>query len=198
MQHCALSSIYTGCSMPGLPVLHHLRVCSNSHSPNWWCYPIISFPVVPFSYCLQSVPASGSFPMSWLFTSGGQNSGASASASVLPLNIQGWFPLWLNGFISLLSKGPSSLLQHHSSKESILRHSAFLMVRLSHLYMTAEKTVTIKTSVSKVISLLYNTLSRFVRAFLPRSTCLNFMANKTCYCFHCFPIYLWWDWMPWA
>ena len=68
-----------------------LRVCSNSFLLSWWCHPTISSSVVPFSSCPQSFPASGSFPVSGLFTSGGQNIGASASASVLPMNIQGWF-----------------------------------------------------------------------------------------------------------
>ena len=67
------------------------RVCSNSSPLIWWCYPTISSSVTPFSFC----PVSGSFPMSWLFTSGGQRIEASASASVLPMNIQGWFPLGL-------------------------------------------------------------------------------------------------------
>ena len=71
-------------------------VCSNSGPLSQWCHPTISSSVTPFSSCLQSFPAPGSFPMSWLFTSGGQCIGASTSASVLPINIQGWFPLdWL-------------------------------------------------------------------------------------------------------
>ena len=106
-----------------------------------WCHPTISYSVVYFSSCPQSSPVSGSFPMSQLFASGGQRIGASASAPVLPMNIQNWFPLGLNGLISLLSKGLSSLLQHHSLKASILWCSAFLMVQLSHLYMTTEKTM---------------------------------------------------------
>ena len=84
-----------------------------------------------FSSCLQSFPASGSFPMSQLFASGGQSIGTSTSASVLPVNFQGWFPLGLTGLISLLSKGLSSLLQHHSAKASILQLSAFYMVQLT-------------------------------------------------------------------
>ena len=80
--------------------------CSNSCQLSQWCHPIISSSVVPFS-CLQSFPASGSFPMSQFFASGGQSIGASASASVLPLNIQGLFLLGLTGFISLLSTGLS-------------------------------------------------------------------------------------------
>ena len=92
-----------------------------------------------FTFCLQSFPASGSF-VSWLFTSGDQNIGASASASVLPINIQGLFPLELTGLISLQSKGLLSLLQHHNSKASILQGSAFFMVQLSYLYMITGKT----------------------------------------------------------
>ena len=79
------------------------RVCSNSCPLNRWCHPIISSSTAPF-FCPQSFPVSGSFPVSWLFASGGQSIGASASASVLPMNIQGWFPLGLTGWISLLFK----------------------------------------------------------------------------------------------
>ena len=68
------------------------RACSNSCPSSQWCHPTFLSSVILFSSCLQSFPASGSFPMSWLFTSGGQSIGASASASVLPLTIQGWFP----------------------------------------------------------------------------------------------------------
>ena len=138
------------------------RVCSNWCLLSWWCHPTISSSVAPFS-CLQSFPASGSFPMSQLFTSGGQSIGASGLASAFPVNIQGWFPLGLTGLNSLQSKELSSLLQHHSSKASILQCWAFFMVQLSHLYMTTGKTIalTIQTFVSKVMSLLFNTLSRF-------------------------------------
>ena len=98
------------------------RACSNSCPLSWWCHPNISSSVVPFSSCPQSFPASGSFPMSQFFSSGGQSIGVSASASVLPMNIWDRFPLGLTGLISL----QSSLLQHHSLKASILQHSAFL------------------------------------------------------------------------
>ena len=114
------------------------RVCSNSGTLNQWCHPIISSSVICFS-CLQSFPASGSFPMSWLLPSGGQSIGA--SASVLPMNVQDWFPLGLTGLISLQSKGLSSLLQHHSPKASILQHSAFFIVQHSPPYMTTGKTL---------------------------------------------------------
>ena len=74
-------------------------VCSKSRPLSRWCYPTISFSFATFLTCRQPFPASGSFPMSWLFTSGGQSIGASASTSVLPMNIQGWFPLGLTGWL---------------------------------------------------------------------------------------------------
>ena len=95
--------------------------CSNSCSSSQWCHPIISFSVVPFSSCLQSFPASGSFPMSQFCASGGQNTGASASASVLPMNIQDWFPLGLTGLISLQSKGVSRVF----SNTPVQKHQFF-------------------------------------------------------------------------
>ena len=147
------------------------RVYPNSCPFSWWYHPTISSSVVPFSSRLQSFPASASFPMSQFFASGGQNIRASASESVLPMNIQDWFPLGLTGWISLQSKGLSSLLQHHSSKASTLRRSAFFTVQLSHPYMTTGKTIALtrQTFVGKVMSLLFNMLSRFVIAFIPRS-----------------------------
>ena len=88
------------------------RACSNSCLLSLWCHPTISSYVIPFSSCLQSFPASGSFPMSRLFESAGQSIGASASASVLPRNIQGWFPWGLTGLISLQSKGLSRVFSN--------------------------------------------------------------------------------------
>ena len=112
------------------------RVYSNSCPLSWWCHPTISSSVVPFSSCPQSLPASGYFPVSQLFTWGGQNIRDSASASVLPMNIQGWFLLGWTGWISLQYKRTlKSLLQHHSSKASILQHSARFIVQLSHSYV---------------------------------------------------------------
>ena len=96
-------------------------VCSNSCPLRWWCHPTISSSVAPFSSCPQSFPASGSFPVSWLSTSGGQSIGAPASASVLPMNIQGWFPLGLTGFISLLSKWLSRVF----SSTTVWKHQFF-------------------------------------------------------------------------
>ena len=83
------------------------RVCSNSFPLSWWCHRTISSSVIPFSSCLQSFPASGYFPVSQLFASGGQSIGVSASASVLSMSIKGWFPIGLTCFISLQSKGLS-------------------------------------------------------------------------------------------
>ena len=146
-----------------------LGACSNSWPSSRWCHPTISSSVSPFS-CLQPFPALGSFPVSQFFTSGDQSIGASASASVLPMNIQSWFPLGLTDRIFLQSKGLSSVLQHHSSKASILWHSVFFIVQLSHPYMTTGKTIALtrRTFVGNVMSLLLNMLSRLVIAFLPR------------------------------
>ena len=103
-------------------------VYSNLGPLSQWCHPTISSSIIPFSSRLQSFPASGSFPMSQLLAWGGQSIGVSASTSDLAMNIQDWFPLGLTGWISLQSKGLSRLLQHHSSKASILRHPAFFTV----------------------------------------------------------------------
>ena len=134
--------------------------CPNSCPLSGWCNPTISSSVAPFSSFTQSFPALGSFLMSQLFTSGHQSigAGASAASSVLPMNIQGWFPLGLTALISLQSKGLDfkRLLQYHSSKASILRHSAFFTVQLSHPYMTTGKTIALTRwiFVGKVMSLL--------------------------------------------
>ena len=118
------------------------RVYSNSCPSSQWHHPAISSSVVSFSSCPQSLPASGSFPMSQLFTWSGPRTRVSASASVLPVNTQDWSPLGWTGWISLQSKGLSkSLLQHHSSKASIFRCSAFFTVQVSHPYMTTGKTI---------------------------------------------------------
>jgi len=94
-------------SAPGFPVHQQLLELSNSCPSSWWCYLASSSSVVPFSSCPQSFPASGSFQVSRFFTSGGQNIGVSASASVLLMNIWDWFPLGWTGLISLQSKGLS-------------------------------------------------------------------------------------------
>ena len=145
------------CSMPGSSVLHYLLEFAQIHVH--WCYLTISSSVAPFFFGLQPFPESWSFPVSWLFASGGQIIGA--SASVLPMNIQGWFPLGLAGLISLQSKELLSLLQHHSSKASILWCSACFMVQLARPYVTTGKTIALTrwTFVGKVMSLLFNMLS---------------------------------------
>ena len=133
---------------------------SNSCPVSHWYHPTISSSVIPFSSCHQSFPASGYFPMSQFFTSGGKNIVASGSASVLPMNIQDWFPLGCTGLISLQSKELKSSLQHHSSKASILWCSAFFMVQLSHPSTTTGKTTAFTrwTFLGKVMSLLFNTV----------------------------------------
>ena len=97
------------CSTPGFPILHHLLEFAQTQTPVHWVSDTIppSHPVTPFSSCPQTFPASGSFPLSQFFPSGGQSIGASASAPVPPVNIQVWFPLRLTGLISFLSKGLS-------------------------------------------------------------------------------------------
>ena len=140
--------------------------CSDSCSLNQWCHPTILSSVIPFSSCLQSFLASGSFLMSWLFTSGGQSIGT--SASVLLTNIQDWFPLGMNGLISLLSRGLSGVFsnttvqKHYSSLFSLLYGPTLTSIH-DYWKMIA---LTTWTFVGKVMSLLYNTLSRFAIPFL--------------------------------
>ena len=161
------------CSMPGFSVHHQLPEPAHTHVHRVYlilCRPLLLLPSI--------FTASGSFPMSWFFALGGWNIGVSASASVLPVNIQDLFPLgfWISfrmDWLDLLAVQGTlkSLLQDHSSKASILWHSAFIVVQLSHPYMTTGKTIALtrRTFVGKVMSLLYNMLSRLVITFLPRS-----------------------------
>ena len=118
------------------------RAFSNSCPLSKWCHPTISSSVVPFSSCLKSVPASGSFPMSQLFTTGAQSIGVSALASILPKNTQDWSPLmdWLD--LLAVQGTLKSLLQHHSSKESILQ----LLVIFSHCLPLLRKLLYISNS----------------------------------------------------
>ena len=142
------------------------RVYSNSCPLSCWCHPTISSSVIPFSYCLHSFPASGIFPVSQFFTSGSQSIGVLPSASVLPMNIQDWLSLGLIDFPTVQGN-LKSLLQHHISKTSVLWHSCFFIVQLSHLYMTTGKTIALATQnfIGKVMSLFFNMLSRFAIAF---------------------------------
>ena len=153
------------------------RAWSNSCPLSLWCHLTIPSSVVPFSSSLQPFPASGSFQMSQFFTSSGQSIEVSASTSVLPVNIQDWFPLGWTGWISLQSKG----LSRASSNTTVQKHQ-FFSAHLSlwsnshiHTYQLEKgKTIALArwTFVGKVMSLLLNMLSRLVVAFLPRSKCL--------------------------
>ena len=165
--------------------LHHARLpcpsptpkaCSNSCPLSQWCHPTISSSGVPFS-CLHSFPASESFPRCQFFTSGGQSIEVSASASILPMNIQNWFPWgWLIGSPGS-TRTLKSLLQHHSSKASVLWCSAFFIVQFSHPYMTTGKTIALTrwTFVSRVMPLLFSTLPRFVSVPAKKQTSSDFI-----------------------
>ena len=137
-----------------------------------WCHPAISFSVIPFS-CPQSLPASESFPMSQHFPWGGKSIGGSAIASASPSKENPGLNSFRMDWLDLLEVQGThkSLVQHHSSKASVPRRSAFFTVQLSHPYMTTGKTIALTrwTLVGKVMSLLLNILSRLVITFLPRS-----------------------------
>ena len=140
-----------------------------------WCHASISASVGPFSSCRQSFPASWYFQIIHFFTTGDQSIGVSASASVLPMNTQDWFSFrmgWLDLFA--VQGTIKSLLQHHSSKASILWRSAFFIIQLSHPYMTTGKTIALtrQAFVGKVMPLLFNMLPRLFITFLPRNKCL--------------------------
>ena len=109
------------CSTPGFPVHHQLPKLAQTCPLSQWCHPTILSSVVPFSFCCQSFPVSESFPMSQFFMSDGQSIGVSASASVLPMNIQDWFPLRLTGLISVQSKGLSRVF----SNTTVQKHQFF-------------------------------------------------------------------------
>ena len=162
------------CSTPGFAIPHHPPEFAQTHV-HWVSDAIQPFhPVACVSSCLQPLPASRSFPMSQLFSLGGKY--WSFSFSISPSNeYSGLISFRIDWFDSLAVQWTlMSLHQHHSSKASVLQRSAIFMVQLSHLYLTTGKTIalTIWTFVSKVMSLLFNTLSRFIIAFLPRSKCL--------------------------
>ena len=149
------------------------RVYANSCPLSQWCLPTISSSVVPVSSHLQSFPASGSFLMSQLFASGGQSIVWSFSLNISPSNEYSGLISFRMDWMDLLAvRGTlKSLLQHHSSKASILWCSAFFTVQLSHPYMTTGKTIalTSQTFVGKIMSLLFNMLSRLVITVLSRS-----------------------------
>ena len=139
------------------------RACSNSCPSSQWCYPTISSSVICFSSCPQSSPASGSFPKSQFFASGGQSIEASASASVLPINIQDWFPLGLTG--SLISFCPRDSQESFSTPQfKSINSSGFSLlygwILISDTITGKTIALIIWTFVGKVISLLFNMLSR--------------------------------------
>ena len=135
-------------------------ICSNSCPLSWWCSLTISSSAIPFSFCLQFFLASGYFPVSHLFASCGQSIGASASALVFPMNIQGWFPLGLTGLMSMQSKGllrvfPSTTVwkhQYFGAQLSLWSNSH------TGTWLLEKSALTIWTFVGKVMSLLFNTL----------------------------------------
>ena len=147
--------------------------CSSSRLLSWWCYLTILSPITPFSSCSQSLPAWGSFLMSQFFTVDGQRiaASASASASVLLVNVEGWFPFGLTGLISLLSKGLSRVF----SKTTIQKHQFFsaqpsLWFNFHvHTWQQDKPQLWLYRPLSAKWCLLFNMLSRFVIAFLPRS-----------------------------
>ena len=200
------------CSTPGFPVYHQLPGLAQTHV-HWVCDTIQPSHILSSPSPSFSLSQHQSLPMSPFFTSGDQSIGA--SASVLPMSIQDWFHLGLTGLISLQSKRLSSLLQHHSSKPSILWCSAFFTVQILHLYMTTEKTIPwIKwTFVGRVMSLLFKMLCRFVIAFLLRSkhlliswlqsqlSVISEPGKRESALFSLFPLLFamkWWDQMPWC
>ena len=177
-----ISSVHFSCSVVSDSLwphgLQHARLscpspttgaCLNSCPLSQWCHPIISSSVILLSSCLQSFSAPGSFLMSQLFASGGQSIGASVSTSVFPMNLQSWFPLGLTGLISLRYKGLSRLFSSttYGSVNSLALNHFYGPTVIS--YMTTGKAIALTIgTISKVVSLLFNMLFRFVIAFLPR------------------------------
>ena len=155
-----------------LPCPSSPRACSNSSPLSRWCYSTISSPVIPFSSCLQSYSASGSFLMSALCTRWPKY--WDFSFSISPSHeYSGLISFRIDWFDLLAIQGTHKSLLH-SSKASILWYSAFFMVQLSDPYMTTGKTIVLSrwTFVGKLVALLFTMLSRFVIAFLPKSKCL--------------------------
>ena len=186
-------------------------VGSRSCPLSQWCHPTISSCVIPFSSCLQSFPASGSFPVSQFFPSGGQSIGA--SASVLPVNIQDLSPFGWTGWISLQSKGLSRVF----SNTIVQKHQFFgahpSLWSSSHIHTGKTIALTRRTFVGKVTSLLFNMLSRLVTAFLQRNKRLliSWLQSPSAVIsepkkikLSLFPLFphlfalKWWDWMPWS
>ena len=146
-----------------------------------WCHPTLSSSVIPFSSCPQSFPASGSFQTSQLFVSGGQSIGVSASISVLPMNTQDWSPLGWTGWI-LQSKGLSRVFSNTTVQKHQFFDPQLCLESNSHIHTWPLEIITLtrRTFVDKVMSLLFNMLSRLVITFLPKEyASFNFMAAVT-------------------
>ena len=168
------------CSMPGFLVLRCIPDFVQTHV-HWVSHAIQpSHPLTPFSSCLQSFPASGYFPVSWPFASGGHSIGTSASASILPMNIQDWFPLELT-LISLQSKGFSRVFSNTTIFKASVLWPSFLYGPTHTPIHDYWKNHSFEYTdlCHKVLSLLFNTLSRFGIVFIPRSKCLNVMVAVT-------------------
>ena len=159
------------CSMPGLPPSPTPGVFSNSCPLSQWCHPTISSSVIPFSSCLLSLPASGSFQMSQLFASGGQSVGVSVSASVLPMNSQDWLPLdGLGGSPwSPRDSQESSPTPHFKNINSLVLSFLYSPTLTSIHDYWKNYSIDKMDFVGKVMSLLFNMLSRLVITFLPKS-----------------------------
>ena len=174
---CGLQHTRCPCPSPTL------RVYSNLCPLSQWCHPTISSSVIPFSSCLPSFPASGSFPMNWFFASCGQSIGVSALTSVLQMNIQDWFPLGWTGWMSFQSKGLSSIFSNTTVQKHQFFSTQLSSESFSHIHTwLLEKTIdlTRQTFVGKVMSLFFNMLSRLVIAFLSKEwVSFNFMAAVT-------------------
>ena len=140
------------------------RAYANSCPWSRWCHPAISSSVVPFSSHLQSFPTSGSFPMSQFFTSGGQSIRVLASPSVLPMNTQDWSPLGWTGWIFLQCEGLSRVFSNTTVQKHQFFSAQSFLQSISHIHWK-KTALTRQTFVSKVMSLLFNMLSRFVRLF---------------------------------
>ena len=164
------------CSLPGFSVHHQLLELAHTHVHRVGDAIQPAHPLRSPSPPAFNLSASESSPMSQFFESGGQSIGASVSASVLPMNIQGWFPLGLTGLISLQSKrfsrvfSSTTIQKHHffSTQPSLLSNFHI------HIWLLEKIALTIRTFISEVMSLFFNILSRFVIAFLPRSKFLLF------------------------
>ena len=204
-QSCPTLCDPMNCSTPGLPVHHqlpefiqiHVHWVSDAIQPS---HPLLSpSPPAPNPSQHQSL-------FQWVNSSHEVPKYCSFSFSIIPSKEHPGLISFRMDWLDLLAVQGilKSLLQHHSSKASILQCSTFFIVQLSHPYVTTEKTTALTDLCQQVMSLLFNMLSRLVITFLPRSKCLNFMAavtnwdfgaqkNKICHCFHCFPIYLPWS-----